>query len=104
MFFWYGPLASLSLQIASVASEHHDKNNGGSNQWITRVKITPQVLKIHLSFLLKVGRRGNIRISASQNLPESNKKSYRAGDVVKDTVKSSNSQMTFIQLKVSRVT
>jgi len=23
LFFWYGPLASLSLQIASVASEHH---------------------------------------------------------------------------------
>jgi len=25
VFFWYGPSASLSLQIASVASEHHGK-------------------------------------------------------------------------------
>ena len=34
LFFWYGPLASLSLQIASVASEHHGEKNGGPNQWI----------------------------------------------------------------------
>jgi len=39
VFVWYGPLASLSLRIASVASEHHDKNNGGPNQWIIRAKI-----------------------------------------------------------------
>jgi len=25
VFFWYGPLASLSLQIASVGSDHHAK-------------------------------------------------------------------------------
>ena len=25
VFFWYGPLASLSLQIASVGSGHHTK-------------------------------------------------------------------------------
>jgi len=30
--FWYGPLANLSLQIASMAPEHHGRNNGGSNQ------------------------------------------------------------------------
>ena len=38
VLFWYGPLPSLSLQIASLASEHHEQNNGGRNQWI-RVKI-----------------------------------------------------------------
>jgi len=53
VFFWYGPLASLSLQIASVASEQHGKNNRGPNQWIIRVKITPRLLKIHLSLLVK---------------------------------------------------
>jgi len=41
-FFWYGRLASPSLQIASVGSEHHGKNNGGPNQWIIRVKVTPR--------------------------------------------------------------
>jgi len=34
VFFWYGPLASLSLQIASVGSDNHDKKmevpNSGS--------------------------------------------------------------------------
>jgi len=25
VFFWYGPLASLSLQIARVGSDHHTK-------------------------------------------------------------------------------
>jgi len=25
VFFWYGPLASLSLQIASMGSDHHSK-------------------------------------------------------------------------------
>jgi len=29
VFFWYGYLTSLSLQIASVVTEHHGKNNGG---------------------------------------------------------------------------
>jgi len=29
------------LQIGSTASEHHDKNNGGPNQWIIRVQISP---------------------------------------------------------------
>ena len=51
--FWYGPLASPSLQIASVALEYHGKNNWGPNQWIVRVKITPRLLKIHLAFLNK---------------------------------------------------
>jgi len=41
LFFRYGPLASFSLQIDSEASEHHGKNNGGPNQWIIRIKITP---------------------------------------------------------------
>jgi len=50
-----GLLASLSLQIASVASEHHIENNGSPNQCI-RVKITPQLSKIHLSFLVKSSR------------------------------------------------
>jgi len=52
-FLWYGPLASLSLQIGSVASEHHGKNNGGPNQWIVKVQITPPLLKIHLPLLEK---------------------------------------------------
>jgi len=51
--FWYGSLASLSLQIASVALEHHSKNSGGPNQWIIRVKITPWLSKIHLCLLVK---------------------------------------------------
>jgi len=29
VFFWYGPLANLSLQIASVGSDNKGKNNGG---------------------------------------------------------------------------
>jgi len=56
VFFWYGPLASLSLQSAIVASEHHGKNNGGPNQWI-RVEITPTFLKdlpSSLFFLIRV--------------------------------------------------
>jgi len=48
VFFWYGPLESPSLQIASVASDHHGKNNGGRNRWI-RSEIIPWLLKIHLS-------------------------------------------------------
>jgi len=49
--------------------------------------------------MLKVGWRGIffwlIRISVSQTLPESNRSSYWAGDVVKNTVKFWNSQMNF---------
>ena len=40
VFFWYGPLASLSLQIANVDSDHHGKNNRSPRQWTIRVKIT----------------------------------------------------------------
>jgi len=45
IFAWYGPLATLSFQIVSVASKHHGKNNGviqvslvgtTSETWITR--------------------------------------------------------------------
>jgi len=42
-----------------------------------------------------------IRISVSQNLPESNKSSYWAGDAVKNTVKSWNSQMNFHSVEIS---
>jgi len=28
VFVWYGPLASLSVQVAGVASDPHGKNNG----------------------------------------------------------------------------
>jgi len=56
MFFWYGPLASPSLQIDNVASKHHGKNNGGPNQWIIRVNIIPRLLKILLSLLVKSNR------------------------------------------------
>jgi len=31
VFFWHEPLASLSLQIASLGSDHHEKENGGPN-------------------------------------------------------------------------
>jgi len=54
--------------------------------------------------VLKVGWRANffrlIKISVPQNLPESNKSSYWAGDVVKNTVKSWNSQMNFHSVKI----
>jgi len=53
---WYGLLVRLSLQIASVASEHHGNNNGGPNQWIIRVKITARLLKVHLSLFDKSSR------------------------------------------------
>jgi len=36
-----------------MVPEHHDKENGGRNQWIIKVKITPQLLKIHLYFFVK---------------------------------------------------
>jgi len=51
VLFWYGSLASLSHQIASVALKHHGKNNGGHNNRIIRVKITPGLLKIYLSMV-----------------------------------------------------
>jgi len=35
-------LASLSLRIASVASDHHGENNRGPYQWIIRINITPR--------------------------------------------------------------
>ena len=59
-------------------------------------KVVSQSLKITTG--LKVGWRGKfvswlIRISVSENLPESNKSSYWARDVVKNTLKSWNSQM-----------
>jgi len=41
-----------------------------------------------------------IRISVSQSLPESNKSSYWAGDVVKYTVKSWNSQINFHSVEI----
>lgn len=44
VFFWYSPLVSLSI-IASMASEHHDQNNGSPNQWIISVKIIPAGVK-----------------------------------------------------------
>jgi len=44
VFFWYGPLASFSFKIASVALEH---------QWTSRAKIASQLLKIHLFLLVK---------------------------------------------------
>jgi len=51
-FFWYGPLATPSLQIASMGSDHCDKKNGGPNRWIS-CKITPRSLKIRLSLFEK---------------------------------------------------
>jgi len=44
-------LASLSPQLSSVGSDHYGKNNGGPNQWIVRVNITPRLSKIHFSLL-----------------------------------------------------
>jgi len=32
LFSWDGPLASLSIQTASVTSKHHSKNNGRHSQ------------------------------------------------------------------------
>ena len=46
------PSASLAVQTAWAASDHHDMNNGGPNQWI-RVNIISWLLKIHLSLLEK---------------------------------------------------
>ena len=47
----YGPLASPSLQIASVALEHPSINIGGPNQWIIRANIIPRLSTIYLSLL-----------------------------------------------------
>ena len=55
VFFWHRPLASLSLHMASVGSDHHAKKYGGPNQWI-RVKITPRLQKVHLSLFVKSSR------------------------------------------------
>jgi len=52
--------SSFPLQVANVALENHSTYKGGPNQWIIRVKVTPQLLKIHLSLLDK-----SSRISAS---------------------------------------
>ena len=42
MLFGMGlALAGLSLQLASMGLEHSGKTNGGLNQWIIRVKMTP---------------------------------------------------------------
>jgi len=55
-------------------------------------------------FTLKVGWRGKffwvIRIGVSQNLPELNKGSYWADEVVKNMVKSGNSQMNFLSVEI----
>jgi len=63
-----------------------------------------EIYSFSSKFDLKVGWRGNffwlIRISVSQNLPESNESSYRAGDVLKNTVKSRNSQMNFHSIEI----
>ena len=40
-----------------MALEYHGKNNGGPNQWIIRFKITPRLLKIHFSLLIKSSRQ-----------------------------------------------
>ena len=53
VFLVWAIIASCPLQNASVGLDHHCKNNGGSDQWIMRVKITPRLLKIHLSLLEK---------------------------------------------------
>jgi len=37
-----------------MTSEHHGKTNGGSNQWLIKVKITPQLSKIHPPFSLRL--------------------------------------------------
>jgi len=52
--FWYGPLASLSLQIASVASEHHSKNNERSQPVKNLGQDHLAVVKTHLSLLDKI--------------------------------------------------
>jgi len=54
VLFWYGPLASLSFQIASVDSDHHAKR--WRSQPAIGVKIVAQLLKIHLSLLDKSSR------------------------------------------------
>jgi len=52
VFFWYGLLASFSLQIASVASEHYGENKGGIDQWI-RSGWLLKIIKINRSLLVK---------------------------------------------------
>jgi len=54
--FWYGPVANIMLQIASMASKQYGKNNGGPNQGIIGVKITPRLLKIRLSLFVRSSR------------------------------------------------
>ena len=68
--------------------------------------ITLEIIQSYFNivFILKVGWQGKffwlIRISVSQHLPESNKSLYWAGDVVKNTVKSWNSQMNFHSVEI----
>jgi len=50
VFFWYEPLANLTLPIDNGASEDYSKNNGGPSQWIAR---GPQLSKFYLFLLLK---------------------------------------------------
>jgi len=55
VLFWCGPLASSSLQIASVGLDHRGKKYGGSNQWILKGQDPSTVKKdLSLPFLLRV--------------------------------------------------
>ena len=47
VFPWCRPLENLSLQFASMASDHHRRNTGGPSKWI-RTKIILQLLKTNL--------------------------------------------------------
>jgi len=51
-FSWQEPLASLSSHFTCVPSDHHGIKNRGPNHWI-RAKITPPLLKICFSLLVK---------------------------------------------------
>ena len=97
------PLTSSKLLVWLRSIAVKKMSYVGPNQWVS-VKITPHLSEIHLSLLIKGWMMRQffwlIRISVSQNLPESNKSSYWAGDVVKNTVKSWNSQINFHSVEI----
>jgi len=99
------------------SSDHRGRNSTGkltvvidAVEWAWRRPILPpsNIIIVFNSmgpeYRLKVGWRGKFFL-AYQNqcvskLPESNKSSYWAGDVVKNTVKSRNSQMNFHSVEI----
>ena len=96
-----GSLALLSLELIGAVGARNYAKSSLSQRALG--KVTSTWTQESFNFKGRMTRQiffWLIRISVSQNLPESNKSSYWAGDVAKNTVKSWNSQMNFHSVEI----